>query len=216
MAGSDQPAGGDTAQPQPAPDQAPANSTAEPDKSKRPTGARPTSIEILRVPSGQKTLTINFRWSLYPKALVEVRLLPDPEGKGANAEAKGATVTPIYFSEQLTAKVRDDLYDCLDHPGEGGRTHSFTKDKIVYKMMGRRNSLGNQGVRVEVHREGTKGPGKHLGTVYLQLDTWAVDQESFSLDLARDEYAKPGTLFVWFFRGDRLVWDEQIRWPGYK
>jgi hypothetical protein len=36
------------------------------------------------------------------------------------------------------------------------------------------------------------------------------------LDLARDEFAKSGTLFVWFFRGDQVVWEEQIRWPGYK
>ena len=42
------------------------------------------------------------------------------------------------------------MYECLDHPGEGGRTYSFTKDKIVYKMIGRRNSLGNQGVHVHV------------------------------------------------------------------
>ena len=57
---------------------------------------------------------------------------------------------------------------------------------------------------------------RNPAAAYLQLDTWAVDQETLSLDLARDEFAKPGTLFVWFFRGDQVVWEEQIRWPGYK
>ena len=154
---------------------------------------------------------------------------------------EGVTVSPIYFSEHLKGKVREALYTCLDHPGEGGRTHSFTKDKIVYKMIGRRNSLGNQGVHVQVHPEendtpqrsppkplppgdaSASQPDKRLrhpeanpAAAYLQLDTWAVDQETLSLDLARDEFAKSGTLFVWFFRGDQVVWEEQIRWPGYK
>ena len=71
---------------------------------------------------------------------------------------KGSTVTPIYFSEHLKGTVREALYTCLDHPGEGGRTHSFTKDKIVYKMIGRRNSLGNQGVHVQVHPEDSDMP----------------------------------------------------------
>jgi hypothetical protein len=50
----------------------------------------------------------------------------------------------------------------------------------------------------------------------LQLDTWAVDRETLSLDLAKDEFAKSGRLYIWFFRGDQIVWEEQIRWPGYK
>jgi hypothetical protein len=161
------------------------------------------------VPGGQKTLTIHFRWSLYPNASVELRLVP-------GADPKGATVAPIYFSEHLSGTVREALYTCLDHPGEGGRTHSFTKNKIVYDMIGRRNSLGNQGVHVHVHAEDSKSAEANPAAAYLQLDTWAVDQETLSLDLARDEFANSGTLFVWFFRGDQVVWEEQIRWPGYK
>jgi len=182
---------------------------ADSDKPKPPRkGSRPTSMAVISVPGGQKTLTIHFRWFLYPNCSIEVRLVPGPE-------QKGATVAPIYFAEHLKGKVRDALYKCLDHPGEGGWTHSFTKDKLVYKMIGRRNSLGNQGVHVQVHPEDIDTPDANPAAAYLQLDTWAVDQETLSLDLARDEFAKSGTLFVWFFRGDRVVWEEQIRWPGY-
>jgi len=155
---------------------------------------------------------------------------------------KGLTVSPINFSEFLKGTVRDDLYTCLDHPSEGGRVHSFTKEKITYTMIGRRNSLGNQGVHVHVYTEDSDGlqqkspkalpPGARVkarpqlgdsddqsaypAAAYLQLDTWAVNQETLSLDLARDEFVQSGTFFVWFFRGDRVVWQEQIRWPGYK
>ena len=101
-------------------------------------------MAIIPEPGGLKTLTIHFRWSLFPNASIEVRLVPGPNRKGPRS-------TPIYFAEHLKGTVREALYTCLDHPGEGGRTHSFTKDKIVYKMIGRRNSLGNQGVHVQVH-----------------------------------------------------------------
>ena len=183
-----------------------------PTRPKRPKmGARPTSIAIIPERGGLKTLTIHFRWSLFPNSSVEVRLLPDPEPKGVSV-----TVSPIYFAEHLKGTVRDALYTCLDHPGEGGRTHSFTKDKIVYKMIGRRNSLGNQGVHVQVHAEDSKASDEYPAAAYLQLDTWAVDKETLSLDLDRDEFAKPGRIFVWFFRGDQVVWEEQLRWPGYR
>jgi hypothetical protein len=245
----DPPTGGEQTQ-QPVADQAPAQPKADAEKAdadadaekadaeqpKQPkSGARPTSMAIISEPDGLKTLTIHFRWSLFPNATVEVRLVPDPVPKGVE-------VAPVYFSEHLKGTVRDALYKCLDHPGEGGKTHSFTKDKIVYKMIGRRNSLGNQGVHVQVRpEEGEKlqrSPPKtpldarvqapprlddsdkdkteeKPAAAYLQLDTWAVDPETLSLDLARDEFPKAGKLFVWFFRGDQIVWEEQIRWPGY-
>ena len=244
------PATGDKAREQPTADQAPADPKTDDDADKqgdadqadadipkpRKFGARPNSIAVTAEPGGLKTLTIHFHWELFPNGSVEVRLVP-------NSDLKKATVTPVYFAELLKDKVREELYKCLDHPGEGGRTYSFTKDKLVYKMIGRRNSLGNQGVHVYVAPEGgdtprsaqkAPPPGAHVqarphnsledmekvdpnpGTVYLQLDTWAVDRDTLSLDMERDEFAKPGTLFVWFFRGNQTVWEEQIRWPGYK
>lgn len=225
-AAADQPTGGAEAR-QPAADQAPTEPKADEDAgradSERPDSgqdgagkpkrqklaARPTSMAIIPVRAGLKTLNIHFRWSLFPNSSIEVRLVPGPP-------QKGATVTPIYFAEHLKGTVREALYTCLDHPGASGHTYSFTKDKLVYKMIGCRNSLGSQGVHVQVQPEDSKTPDKYPAAAYLQLDTWAVDKETLSLDLARDEFAQPGTLFVWFFRGDRAIWEEQIRWPGYR
>jgi len=216
-AGTNQPTGGIKVPPQTATDQAQTEPNADADNAEKADsdkpkvpkrGARPTSMAITVLPGGLKALTIHFRWSLFPNASVEVRLVPgEPK--------EGVTVSPIYFSEHLKGTVRKALYTCLDHPGEGGRTHSFTKDKIAYKMIGRRNSLGNQGVYVQVHPEESDAQNANPAAAYLQLDTWAVNRETLSFDLARDEFGKPGTLFVWFFRGDKTVWEEQIRWPGY-
>jgi len=174
----------------------------------RKTGVQPTSIDIVSEADGLKTLAIHFRWTIFPDASLEVRLVP-------GAEEKGTQVAPIYFHEHLTDRAREYLYDCLDHSDKGGRKHSFTKDKTVYNMIGRRNSLGNQGVHVQACKEDDKS-SKVFAAVYLQLDTWAVDKDTLTLDLARDEFTEPGTLFVWFFRGSKAIWEEQVRWPGYK
>jgi hypothetical protein len=168
----------------------------------------PTAIDVMPMPGGPKTLNIHFRWSLYPDARIEVRLVPGTEDKAAK-------VAPIYFHELLKGKVQDDLFDCLDHPDNGGKTHSFTKDKIVYTMIGRRNSAGNQGVHVSISSETPKKTDQPAA-VYLQMDTWAIDKDTLALDLPRDEFAQPGTLFVWFFRGSKVVWEEQVKWPGYR
>jgi hypothetical protein len=191
-----------------------ADSDAEKPKARKP-GPRPTAIDVITEHGGKKGLSIHFRWSLYPNSSVEVRLAPGLDNNGA--DNKGATLAPVYFAEHLKGKVRDELFKCLDHTGDGGYSYSFSKDKISYKMIGRRNSLDKQGVHVAVSPEETKkGVEENPAAAYLQLDTWAVDLESLSLDLERDEFAKPGTLFVWFFRGEQVVWEEQIRWPGYK
>jgi hypothetical protein len=174
----------------------------------RKVSCRPTAINVIPDASGLKTLAIHFRWALYPDSSIEVRLVPGKPSKKLKA-------TPIYFHEHLKGRVQEEFFKCLDHPENSGRTYSFTDDKIVYKMMGLRNSLGNQGIHVQVYKEDTD-PAKDPAAAFLQMDTWAVDKETLCIDLPRDEFAKPGTLFVWFFRGDDNVWEEQLLWPGYK
>ena len=178
------------------------------DAKPRKTTTGPTAINVIPEPGGLKTLNIHFRWSLFTDSRIEVRLVPGAEDKAIAASA-------IYFHEHLKGKVQEDFFDCLDHLDNGGKTHSFTKDKIVYKMIGSQNKLGNQAVHVYVSGE-TPKKSDQPAAVYLQLDRWAVDKETLSLELARDEFAQPGTLFVWFFRGSKVVWEEQVRWPGYK
>ena len=131
MAAADQPAGGAEGRPQPA-DQADSDKTDADQPRRTKSAARPTSMDIISTPAGRKTLTIHFRWSLFPKASVEVRLVPDdPQPKkarvvgrvqaGTSVElrasepAKGATVTPIYFSDQLKGEVRE-ASECLSRP----------------------------------------------------------------------------------------------------
>ena len=52
--------------------------------------------------------------------------------------------------------------------------------------------------------------------MFLQLDSWAINDQMLSLDLARHVFIKSGKLFVWFLRGDKVLWEEKIDWPGYR
>jgi hypothetical protein len=124
-------------------------------------------------------------------------------------------VVPVNFvGEHFKGKVQERVYKCLDGAGDLAVTDSFTKDKMVYKIIGERNSLGHPSVHVLPYNEGG-APADRPDSVFLQLDTWAVNDRLLSLDMPREVFGKRGTLFVWFFRGDRLLWEEKVDWPGY-
>ncbi len=169
---------------------------------------QPILVTVLSERGGRKTLAIDYRWSVYDKASVEVRLVP------AARAAKGAIVVPVFFvGEQFHGKVVDQVYRCLDKSADLGTTYSFTKDKMVYQIVGQRNSLGRPSVYVLPYDEGGT-PDQRPGAVFLQLDTWAVNDHLLSLDLPRDVFRQPGTLFVWFLRGEKLLWEQRVDWPG--
>ncbi|MGA2621039.1 MAG: hypothetical protein ABSF26_25730 [Thermoguttaceae bacterium] len=170
---------------------------------------QPILVAVMSERGGRKTLAIDYRWSVYDKASVEVRLVP------ATRAAKGAIVVPVFFvGEQFRGKVVDQVYRCLDKSADLGTTDSFTKDKMVYQIVGGRNSLGRASVHVLPYNEGGT-PAERPGAVFLQLDSWAVNDHFLSLDLPRDVFRQPGTLFVWFLRGEKLLWEQRVDWPGY-
>ena len=150
----------------------------------------PTAINIIPEPSGLKTLNIHFRWPLFPDSRIEVRLVP-----GADEKVIGAA--PEYISTSiLRAKCRRTFSRAASTiRTTAAKPTSFTKDKIVFKMIGRQNSLGNQSVHVYVSGETPKKTDQPAA-IYLQLHTWAVDKETLSLELSRDEFTEPVTLFV--------------------
>ena len=80
--------------------------------------------------------------------------------------------------------------------------------------MGAKNSLGRTAVSVVPYNEG-EDPEQRPGAVFLQLDAWSINDHSLSLDLPREVFKAKGTLFVWFLRGEKVLWEERISWPGY-
>ena len=176
----------------------------------------PTLVAVLRGHGGRHTLSIQYRWKVHEDASVEVRLL------SAN-RAEGTFVTPLDFVGQYLARgtkqtsydmdLRQKVYRCLDHADDPGMTETFAKDKMDFRIVGQRNSLGHPAVYVLASNEG-KSAEERADIVFLHLDAWAVADDRLSLDLPPTVFEKPGKLFVWFLRGNRLLWEEQVPWPG--
>jgi hypothetical protein len=169
----------------------------------------PSSIAVIDESGRRQTLSIHYRWRVHANASVEVRLIP-------GESRKGVSVVPVYFrSEYFTPAVSQKVYHCLDRAADAAPEESFSKDKMTFKIVGARNSLGNPAVYVLPYNEGGN-PADRPGAVFLELASWAVNDSILSLDLPHDVFTKSGTLVVWFLRGSQIVWEEKVPWPGYR
>ena len=176
-------------------------------KLKLPVG--PSLVAVVKEHTGRQVLAIHYPWKVHEKASIEVRLMP---GK----RAEGTSVVPVFFvAEHCKGELKQKLYRYLDAAADTGITDSFTKDKMVYQIVAERNSLGRPSLHVLPYNEGST-PDQRPGAVFLQLDCWAINDRMLSLDMPRDVFVKSGKLSVWFLRGDKVVWEEKIDWPGYE
>ena len=204
------------------PDAAAASATAETKKEK---DNATSYVTLVRERSGQQTLAIHYRWNVHSQASVEVRLMP--------ADAPAANVAPLYFvREYFKGDVSRKIYHCLD-AAEGHETaDSFTKDKLDFQIIGRRNALDRPAVLILPHVQPEKPSDKAADkapknpsdkavesadsprAVFPLLDAWALNDRSLSLELPRETFATAGQLHVWFLRSDRVLWEETVPWPG--
>jgi hypothetical protein len=196
---------------------APQDSTAPaPRTGKLNLKTHPSLVAALAGHGGRQTLAIQYRWKVHENASVEVRLVPAER-------AEGTFVLPLdfvgqYLSSRTKPKsyetdLQQKVYRCLDRAGDEGQTETFEKDKMGFRIIGQRNSLGRPAVYVLAYNAG-KPPQERADIVFLHLASWAVADDRLSLDLPPEIFGKPGKLFVWFLRGNRLLWEEQVPWPG--
>jgi hypothetical protein len=156
---------------------------------------------------GQRTLLIEYLWKAHRNGSVEVRMAADASA--------AASLSPFYFvGDYLKGPVTVKVDRCLDRADDLGGAESFTKDKMDFKIIGQKNSLGKPSVMVIPSPVGMN-PAKRPAAVFLALESWAVNDRMLTLDLPRDLFAKPGTLQVWFLRGEKVLWEERVAWPGY-
>ena len=110
---------------------------------------------------GRQTLSIAYPWTIHPQASIEVRLTP---------RDATAIVTPIYFvAEQFKGAVSGKVYKCLDLAEQGESMDSFVKDKVAFRIVARRNSLGRPAALVIPEDKGdenaprSQGPRRRAG-----------------------------------------------------
>jgi hypothetical protein len=191
-------------------------------------GTAAVYTSIVQDRPGQQTLVVHYRWKAHARASIEVRLVPPQR-------AEKVMVSPLYFyGDYFKGKAEEKFYRCLD-AAERGATDSFLKDKIDFKIVAERNSLGRAAAVVlpfnpKAPRDrGNEDTWNRPTILFPLLAPWAIDDRTLALDLPRDvpykaesdelekrlqAFSRPGRLHVWFLRGDKVLWEDQLDWPG--
>jgi hypothetical protein len=156
---------------------------------------------------GRPGLMIEYPWKLHAHSSVEVRY-------ATAAQEKEITFAPIYFvAEYFKGANRDHIYHCLDTVSDRVERFTFTKDQVDFHVSGLKNLLGHPAVQVVAKEVGRHTKAAPI-VIFPLLDGWAIDDKMLSFDLPADEFAAPGTLHVWFLRGDTAMWEQSLAWPG--
>jgi hypothetical protein len=190
--------------------------------------SRSTYVSVVREHAGLPTLIVNYRWKVHSQASVELRLVP---GKAAG----DAAPTPLYFvSDFFRGPAKEKIYHSLDL-ADRGTTASFIKEKTEFKIIGEKNLLGRASIMVLPFNPKSSLDSQdeeawdRPAIAYPLLDAWAVGDSMLAFDLPREvsykseidkfprtlkAFSRPGKLHVWFLRGDKVLWENVLDWPG--
>lgn len=181
-----------------------------------PAGPREGSrVSLFREPAGKLVLVVRYPWTLHAKPSVEVRLL----GEG---EPDDGAVRPMCFrSKYMKGPTTVAVYRCQDGCENSPTTVPIKEQDVEFEALGNRNSLGAPAVcvaRQVVRKDATfhEGPAMEPGAAaaFPLLEPWALDKGLLYLDLPKDYFAESGRMRVWYLRRDRIVWSEDLAWPG--
>ena len=184
--------------------------TPDPVAAEKPKASASSYVSVSRQTTGQHSLLIDYPWQAYTKPSVEVRVVTDEK-------TTTALPRPLFFAAGfIKGEIEVRISKCLQAAYDAGLSQQITPDDLDAEILGRRNSLGKPSVCV-ASREKTKAgaAAPSAWAAFCLLDCWAINRHSLCLDLPREYFAKPGRLQVWFLRGDVVLWEEQLDWPGY-
>jgi len=165
-------------------------------------------VSLVQTRIGQQTLVVDYPWKVHDRPSVEVRLV--------TKEATDLSgVRPLFFvNEHLKGELSLRVYHCLDAAAGTGTTEPLKVNGIEMEILGRRNSLDKPSVSI-LRKVPGDDPTPGSGAIFCYLPAWSANQTMLCLDLPRQHFAESGKLYVWFLRGDKVLWEQQVDWPGY-
>jgi len=164
-------------------------------------------VSVVQRRDGDRVLVVSYPWKLHLRPSVEVRLVT---GKDPGP----AVVRPLFFVKQyMKGEVPAILYRCEDKAASRRVRESVKAEGDDFEVVGRLNRLERPAVCV-VHRFPEDQPAPGVTAVFCLLSPWAINERLLHLDLPQGDFAKPGTLYVWFLRDDAVLWREVVQWPG--
>ncbi len=175
---------------------------------------QPRHLSLFALESGLPLLVVDYPWKVHAKTSIEVYLVP------AGAEPP-RRIEPFLFRHRFFhGGVLVAAYECLDEAARVPTSTTFTQDETDWEILGARNDLGRPAVTVlrrfsAKDRTAARGEPGALA-VFLFLEHWAVRADRLHLELPESDFAGPGTLHVWFLRGEKPLWKETLAWPGRK
>ncbi len=152
---------------------------------------------------------VRYPWRVHEKASIEVRLITDK--KEFAARVKPLRFAMIRFNDETTRRILKTFDESVDHPSEW-KTES---GGLQWEIIGHSNHFG-RAAEWFVNTPLKNGSLVGITAAFHPLDPWEVNDRLLALDLPRRGFDQPGKLYVWFLRGDRILWQEEVMWPGQK
>jgi hypothetical protein len=198
-------------------DRSPAAMLEKPPKTGEPVPVKKGSrVEVTTAPTGKLTLVVHYPWHVHRRASVEVQLTGDQEAELGRPAPLG------FVTQWMKGDVTNAVYAAREGATAGPSSKKMTAQHRDFTIRGSLNALAKRGVCVVFPEQHATDEGllkKHLleegpRAIFCLLDSWAVDGSTLCLELPAVEFAKPGSLRVWFLREGDVVWSETVQWPG--
>jgi hypothetical protein len=166
-------------------------------------------VSVDKTSTGATVLQVKYPWRIHDKASIEVRLVTDKKDYGARV--RPLRFAMLRFDDDATHRILRTLDESIDHPSKW-KTKAGDLD---WEIIGRANHLGHA-AEWFVHTPPKDSSVVGTTAVFFPPDPWAIGDRLLSLDLPREAFAEEGKLYIWFLRGDRVLWQEELMWPGQK
>jgi hypothetical protein len=166
-------------------------------------------VSIDKIKTGENVLVVRYPWRVHEKASIEVRLIT--EKKDMDARVRPLRFATLHFGDDAERRILRASDNALAHPSDG----TAEAGGLTWRIVARGNHLGRAAVWfVNAAKKDSSLPG--TAAALSPLDPWAIGDRLLMLDLPHDSFAQPGKLHVWFLRGERILWHEELSWPGQK
>ncbi len=164
-------------------------------------------VTILDGRLGRRVLVVDYPWKAFEDPSIEVRLVTAE--KPNVREIKPIMFVPDFFK----AETKINVFRCRDQALSYGSRAKMKDHGIEFEIIGHRNSLARPAVCIAHKFQPHEGPAGSIAAFCL-LDSWSMNRGLLHLDLPLEYFSKKGKLYVWFLRGDRILWQEIKDWPG--
>jgi hypothetical protein len=166
-------------------------------------------VSLDKTKTGDTVILIKYPWRVHEKASIEARLIT--EKKDFDARVRPLRFATIHFDRHSQRRIYDSFDHSLDRPSDW----KSDAGGLTWRIIAHGNHLGHAAAWF-VNTPKRDSPLVGTTATFYPLDPWAIDDRLLVLDLPRGSFEQPGKMHVWFLRGERIFWHEELPWPGRK